>query len=131
MTCTAETACSILSDIKINLTKIHEHGSRADGIVKSMLQHSRGGTGKMEPTDLNALVKEFTNLAYHGMRAGKDPIEAEVTLDLDETIGEVPLVYEDFSRVILNICTNAFDAMRIGYRLSGLSGSLRRRRLTF
>jgi signal transduction histidine kinase len=84
-----------------------------------MLQHSRGGTGKMEPTDLNALVKEFTNLAYHGMRAGKDPIDAEVTLDLDGSIGEVPLVYEDFSRVILNICTNAFDAMRgIGYRLS-------------
>jgi signal transduction histidine kinase len=102
----------ILADIKINLTKIHEHGSRADGIVKSMLQHSRGGTGKMEPTDLNALVKEFTNLAYHGMRAGKDPIEAEVTIDLDETIGEIPLVYEDFSRVILNICTNAFDALR-------------------
>ncbi len=102
----------ILADIKLNLTKIHEHGSRADGIVKSMLQHSRGGSGKMEPTNLNALVKEFTNLAYHGMRAGKDPIDAEVTLDLDETIGEIPLVYEDFSRVILNICTNAFDAMR-------------------
>ncbi len=108
---TAETA-AILADIKTNLTKIHEHGSRADGIVKSMLQHSRGGTGKMEPTDLNALVKEFTNLAYHGMRAGKNPIEAEVTIDLDETIGEIPLVYEDFSRVILNICTNAFDALR-------------------
>jgi hypothetical protein len=61
----------ILSDIKINLQKIHEHGSRADGIVKSMLQHSRGGTGKMEPTDLNALVSEFVNLSYHGMRAGK------------------------------------------------------------
>jgi len=103
----------LLTDIKSNLTKIHEHGSRADGIVKSMLQHSRGGSGKMEPTDLNALVKEFTNLAYHGMRAGKNPIEAEVTIDLDDNIGEVPLVYEDFSRVILNICSNAFDAMRL------------------
>jgi signal transduction histidine kinase len=102
----------ILSDIKSNLTKIHEHGSRADGIVKSMLQHSRGGSGKMEPADLNALVTEFTNLAYHGMRASKNPFEAEITLDLDETIGEIPLVYEDFSRVIVNICSNAFDAMR-------------------
>jgi signal transduction histidine kinase len=46
------------------------------------------------------------------MRAGKDPIDAEITLDLDSSIGEVPLVYEDFSRVILNICSNAFDAMR-------------------
>jgi signal transduction histidine kinase len=102
----------LLSDIKSNLAKIHEHGSRADGIVKSMLQHSRGGSGKMEPADLNALVTEFTNLAYHGMRASKNPFEAEITLDLDETIGEIPLVYEDFSRVIVNICSNAFDAMR-------------------
>ena len=118
----------ILADIKINLEKIHEHGSRADGIVKSMLQHSRGGSGKMEPTDLNALVKEFANLAYHGMRAGKDPIEAEVTIDLDESISEVPLVYEDFSRVILNICTNAFDALRgsgIGDQGSGTYGHTR------
>jgi len=101
-----------IDDIKINLQKIHEHGSRADGIVKSMLQHSRGGSGKMEPTDLNALVTEFVNLSYHGMRAGNNPIDAEITLDLDESIGEIPLVYEDFSRVILNICTNAFDALR-------------------
>ncbi len=102
----------ILADIRQNLTKIFEHGSRADGIVKSMLQHSRGGSGKMEPTDLNALVKEFANLSYHGMRAGKNPIEVDVTIDLDGSIGDVPLVYEDFSRVILNICSNAFDAMR-------------------
>jgi signal transduction histidine kinase len=102
----------ILADIKTNLTKIHEHGTRADGIVKSMLQHSRGGTGKMEPTDLNAMVSEFANLSYHGMRAGKDPIDADITLDLDDTIDNIPMVYEDFSRVILNICSNAFDALR-------------------
>jgi signal transduction histidine kinase len=102
----------ILDDIEANLRKIHEHGSRADGIVKSMLQHSRGGDGKMEPTDLNALVKEYVNLSYHGMRAGKDPIEVEIELELDKSIGEVPLIAEDFSRVILNLCNNAFDAMR-------------------
>ena len=61
----------ILNDIEANLRKIHEHGSRADSIVKSMLEHSRGGSGKMEPTELNALVKEFTNLSFHGMRARK------------------------------------------------------------
>jgi len=106
---TAETA-AILADIKSNLAKIHEHGSRADGIVKSMLMHSRGGSGKMEPTDLNELVKEYVNLSYHGMRAGKDSIEVDIDLQLDESIGEVPLIAEDFSRVILNLCTNAFDA---------------------
>ncbi|MEX0719583.1 MAG: histidine kinase dimerization/phospho-acceptor domain-containing protein, partial [Balneolaceae bacterium] len=59
----------ILDNIEANLRKIHEHGSRADSIVKSMLQHSRGGSGKMESTDLNALVKEYVNLSFHGKRA--------------------------------------------------------------
>jgi signal transduction histidine kinase len=102
----------ILEDIKGNLKKIHEHGSRANGIVTSMLQHSRGGTGKKEPTDLNALIKEYSNLAFHGMRAGKTPINVAIDLQLDEQIKEVPLIGEDFSRVLLNLCNNAFDAMR-------------------
>jgi signal transduction histidine kinase/tetratricopeptide (TPR) repeat protein len=105
-------ATSILTDIKSNLNKIHEHGTRADSIVKSMLMHSRGGSGKMEPTDLNALVKEYVNLAFHGMRAGKDPIDVEIDLKLDESIGKIPLIADDFSRAILNLCNNAFDAMR-------------------
>ena len=102
----------ILADIEANLRKIHEHGSRADGIVKSMLMHSRGGNGKMEPTPLNPLIKEFVNLAFHGMRAGKEPINVDIDLQLDESVGDVPLITEDFSRVILNLCNNAFDAMR-------------------
>jgi signal transduction histidine kinase len=102
----------VLEDIKSNLKKIHEHGSRANGIVTSMLQHSRGGTGKKEPTDLNALVKEYVNLSFHGMRAGKNPINVEIILDLDPKIKEVSLIREDFTRVIINLCNNAFDAMR-------------------
>jgi len=100
----------ILNDIEGNLLKIHEHGSRADGIVKSMLMHSRGGDGKMEPTPLNPIMKEYVNLAFHGMRAGKEPINVDIDLQLDENVGEVPLIAEDFSRVILNLCNNAFDA---------------------
>ena len=106
------TILEILDDIEGNLRKIHEHGSRADSIVKSMLQHSRGGDGKPEPTNLNALVKEYVNLAYHGMRAGAEPIDVDIDMNLDESIGEVPLVAEDFSRVILNICNNGFDALK-------------------
>ncbi|TVR35976.1 MAG: hypothetical protein EA390_01060 [Balneolaceae bacterium] len=101
-----------LADIKSNLTKIHEHGSRADSIVQSMLQHSRGGDGKVEPTPLNPLVKEYVNLAFHGMRAGQEPVDVDIQMDFDESIGEVPLIAEDFSRVILNLCNNGFDAMR-------------------
>ncbi len=77
-----------------------------------MLLHSRGGSGKMEPTDLNAMVQEFSNLAFHGMRATKNPISVDITLNLDERIGKIPLITDDFSRVILNLCNNAFDAMR-------------------
>jgi signal transduction histidine kinase len=101
-----------LEDIQSNLRKIHEHGTRADGIVKSMLMHSRGGSGKMEPTDLNALIKEYVNLSFHGMRAGKNPINVDIQLDLDDSFGEIALIKEDFSRVLLNLCNNAFDAMR-------------------
>jgi signal transduction histidine kinase len=103
---------AILDDIKANLIKIHEHGSRADSVVKSMLQHSRGGSGVLESTDLNGLVREYVNLAFHGMRAGKNPIDVDIELNLDETVGQISLIAEDFSRVILNLCNNAFDAMR-------------------
>jgi signal transduction histidine kinase len=103
---------NLLDDIQSNLKKIYEHGSRADSIVKSMLLHSRGGEGKLEPTDLNALIKEYTNLAFHGMRASKNPINVDIELKLDEDLHEMPLIAEDFSRVILNLCNNAFDAMR-------------------
>ncbi|WP_297335844.1 ATP-binding protein [Algoriphagus sp.] len=107
-----EEIIAILQDVKGNLSKVHEHGTRANGIVTSMLQHSRGGSGKMETTDLNALTKEYVNLSFHGMRAGKNPIEVDIILELDPNIKEVSLIKEDFSRVIINLCNNAFDAMR-------------------
>lgn len=103
---------AILDDLEINLRKIFEHGTRADSIVKSMLLHSRGGSGEMASTDLNALIKEYANLAFHGMRASKEPINVDIELDLGENLGNVNLIAEDFSRVILNLCNNAFDAMR-------------------
>ena len=66
----------------------------------------------MEPADLNAIIKEYVNLSFHGMRAGKNPINVDIDLQLDDSVGEVPLIAEDFSRVILNLVNNAFDAMR-------------------
>jgi len=102
----------ILNDIKSNLQKVNEHGTRADTIVKSMLMHSRGSSGKKVPVDLNSMIAENVNLTFHSMRANKNPINAEIIFNLDEKLGEVPLITEDFSRVILNLCSNAFDAMR-------------------
>jgi signal transduction histidine kinase len=109
----------ILNDIKGNLQKVHEHGSRADSIVKSMLMHSRGSSGKKVPIDFNSLIRENVNLSFHSMRANKNPINAEIVFNLDENLAEVPLITEDFSRVIVNLCNNAFDAMRESLLQSG------------
>lgn len=102
----------IASDISQNLKKIYEHGSRADRIVKSMLQHSRYGNNSKQQTNLNSLVKEFVNLTFHGMRAGDHPFNIDIEFNFDDSIQELDLIAEDFSRVIVNLCNNAFDAMR-------------------
>ncbi|WP_111668757.1 sensor histidine kinase [Algoriphagus litoralis] len=107
-----ENIIELLQDVKSNLVKIRHHGSRADSIVRSMLMHSRGGTGTMDPTDLNALIREYANLAFHGMRANPNPINVEIQLELAENLPEIRLNAEDFSRVILNLVKNSFDAMR-------------------
>lgn len=102
---------AILEDVVSNQKKIHQHGSRADSIVKSMLLHSRGGNGIKEPTNINQMLKEYINLSFHGMRAGKKPINVSLDFHLDDTIPNIPVIMEDVSRVILNLCNNAFDAM--------------------
>jgi len=107
-----EEANEILNDIEANLKTINKHGTRADNIVKSMLEHSRGGTGELQPTNLNALLKEFATLSFHGMRASKTPINVDLDFQLDESITDVSLISEDFSRVIVNLANNAFDALR-------------------
>lgn len=109
---TIEDVDELLQDIKSNLGKILQHGKRADGIVKSMLMHSRGGQGEFVDTNLNSLLQEFVNLAFHGMRAGKNPINVSFEWDLGSDVGMVSIIAEDFSRVIVNLCNNAFDAMR-------------------
>lgn len=108
----SEEIISLLQDIQLNLERIHEHSGRVDRIVRSMLLRSRGESGTKELTDLNALIKEYVNLAFHGMRANRHPINVDIQLDLDEKLELVEVNSEDFSRVILNLCNNAFDAMR-------------------
>jgi signal transduction histidine kinase len=93
-----------------NLERIVEHGKRADNIVKSMLAHSRAGGGDRQIVDLNALVEESLNLAYHGARA-KDP-NFNITLDRQygADIAPVELVPQDMTRVFLNLFGNGFYA---------------------
>ena len=107
----AEEAKAIANEVKMSLEKINLHGKRADGIVKSMLQHSRASTGKKEPTDINVLADEYLRLAYHGLRAKDKSFNAAIKTDYDENIGLVKIISQDIGRVILNLITNAFYAV--------------------
>jgi signal transduction histidine kinase len=102
---------AIAQDVIQNLEKILHHGKRADSIVKGMLQHSRSGAGKKEPTDLNALADEYLRLAYHGLRAKEKSFNAIMETDYDDAIGEVKVVPQEIGRVLLNLITNAFHAV--------------------
>lgn len=97
----------ILSDLKQNLEKIYHHGQRADRIVGNMLLHSRGESGHWEPTNINSLLAEYVNLAYHGMRAKDNSFQVAIATDYDEAIGKIEVVPQDISRVFLNLLNNA------------------------
>jgi two-component system NtrC family sensor kinase len=93
-----------------NLEKIAEHGRRADGIVKSMLEHSRGGTGERRAVDLNGLVEEALNLAYHGGRAQDQSFNITLERDYARDLAPIDLVPQDITRVCLNLFGNGFYA---------------------
>ena len=93
-----------------NLTKIAQHGGRADGIVKSMLAHSRGSSGDRQRVDINALVEEALNLAYHGARAQDQNFNITLERELDVDAAPIELVPQDVTRVLLNLFGNGFYA---------------------
>ena len=102
---------AIAQDVIQNLEKIVHHGQRADSIVKGMLQHSRSGDGKKEPTDLNPLADEYLRLAYHGLRAKDKSFNATMETDFDPDLPEVNVIPQEIGRVLLNLITNAFHAV--------------------
>src|SRR5207237_3849388 len=85
-----------------NMEKIAEHGKRADGIVKSMLEHSRRGSGERRAVDLNELIDEALNLAYHGARAQDQSFNIALERDFDAAAAPIELVPQDMTRVFLN-----------------------------
>jgi signal transduction histidine kinase len=93
-----------------NLEKIAEHGRRADGIVRSMLEHSRGASGERREVCLNALVEEALNLAYHGARAQDQNFSVTLERDLDTSIAPIELAPQEMTRVLLNLFGNGFYA---------------------
>jgi signal transduction histidine kinase len=95
-----------------NLGKIVEHGRRADSIVKNMLMHARADAGERRRADLNALVEESLNLAYHGARAESPGFNVALRRDLDPGVGQLDLYPQELTRVLLNLFTNSFYAVR-------------------
>jgi signal transduction histidine kinase/ligand-binding sensor domain-containing protein len=109
----------ILNHLIRNAQKINEHGRRADSIVSSMLQHSRGKAGYRQETDINAVLEEDLNLAYHGMRAQNSDFNITIKKQFDKTIGTVEVVSQDISRVFLNIITNGFYETYMKWKENG------------
>jgi GAF domain-containing protein len=100
----------LVATLRANLGKIEQHGKRADSIVKNMLLHSREGSGEHRATDINAVVEESLNLAYHGARAEKQGFNITLERSFDPSAGEVDLFPQEITRVLLNLISNGFYA---------------------
>ena len=100
----------IADTLQGNLDKVVQHGKRADAIVKNMLLHSRQGSGEHRPVDINALVDESLNLAYHGARAEKQGFNITLERSFDPAAGEVDLFPQEITRALLNLISNGFYA---------------------
>jgi len=100
----------LMDTLRGNLDKVVQHGKRADSIVKNMLLHSRQGSGEHRPVDINALVEESLNLAYHGARAEKQGFNITLEKSFDPAAGEVDLFPQEITRVLLNLISNGFYA---------------------
>ncbi|MGC1558635.1 MAG: GAF domain-containing protein [Bradyrhizobium sp.] len=96
--------------LKSNLEKVVQHGKRADSIVKNMLQHSREGSSEHRPVDINTIVDESLNLAYHGARAEKAGFSIAFQRDLDPSVGMADVYPQEITRVLLNVISNGFYA---------------------
>ena len=100
----------IADTLQGNLDKVVQHGKRADAIVKNMLLHSREGSGEHRLIDINALVEESLNLAYHGARAEKQGFTITLERSLDPTAGAADVFPQDITRALLNLISNGFYA---------------------
>ncbi len=107
---TDDEVTEIMSMLRGNLEKVVQHGKRADSIVKNMLLHSRQGSGEHRPVDINTVVEESLNLAYHGARAERQGFNITLERSFDPTAGEVDLFPQEITRVLLNLISNGFYA---------------------
>lgn len=103
---------AILADIKSNAEKIEKHGRRADTIIRSMLDHARAGHREQRLIDLNALIAEYVDLAWHSKRSQYPDVSVGLSTDWGADVGEVSVASAEMGRVVLNLVSNAYDAVR-------------------
>lgn len=103
----------LLGDLKQNLRRISQHGSRASNIVKGMLEHGHANSGQRQAVDLNALAQEYLRLAYHSLQSKHPAFTVAFSFDLDPALGELPLGAQEIGRVLLNLFNNALYAVRL------------------
>jgi two-component system, NtrC family, sensor kinase len=108
--------------LKGNLEKVVQHGKRADSIVKNMLLHSREGSGEQRSVDINAILDESLNLAYHGARAEKPGFNITLQRDFDAGVAAIDAFPQEIARVFLNLITNGFYAAAKRKSQTGDSG---------
>jgi two-component system, NtrC family, sensor kinase len=110
-----------------NLEKVVQHGKRADSIVKNMLLHSREGSGEHRPVEINAIIDESLNLAYHGARAEGRNFNISLERDFDPAVGAADIYPQEITRVLLNLISNGFYAatQRVGTARDGFEPRLK------
>jgi two-component system, NtrC family, sensor kinase len=107
---TRDEAGELIGTIGGNLDRVVQHGKRADSIVKNMLLHSRQGSGERSTMNINAMVEESLNLAYHGARAEKPGFNVTIAKSLDPSAGAAEVYAQEMTRVLLNLMSNGFYA---------------------
>lgn len=108
---TDEEIREIMDDLKGNMSKIEENGNRASSIVRGILLYSRGKDDEYIPSDLRQLTKEYVWLSYHAVRANNKSFNVSIIEEYDETLPQVKVIPQDFSRAVLNLMNNACYAV--------------------
>ena len=107
----ASLVAGLLNDLRQNLHKIHQHGSRVGDIVKGMLEHAHADTGQRQPIDLNVMTRDYLRLAYHSFQSKNRDIVVSRTFALDPNLGLLRMVPQEIGRVLLNLFANALYAV--------------------
>jgi len=102
-----------------NLGRIREHGRRAQEIVRSMIDITRGNAGERRAVDLNALVRDYSRAAYQGHRSRETGPEVTMQFELDETLPEISVYTSGISRVMANIVGNALWSVTEQHKRAG------------